>query len=95
MKELMIIKTEKMSYKGWFQNFSVEKNIFLFNGFEGHFIKTTFEDWVEYQVMYMTGYAIWNSNSSIGDTCFGNTTINLADFMSAFKEQFGMEIPTV
>ena len=95
MKEIIITKIEKNVINGWFQNFTVEKTIFLFNGIEGRFTKTTFDEWVEYEVCFMTGYAIWNSNSDIRNTCFGNTTADLTDFMSVFKERFGIEIPTV
>lgn len=96
MKELTIVKTENMKYKG-FRDFEVETIYFSFDGIEGRFMKTMFDTWTEYEVKFISGYAAWNTagDSSRLNTCFGNTSMDLSEFMLAFKEKFGIKIPAV
>ena len=91
MKELVIIKTDKMG----FDSFSTETTYFTFDGCEGRFIKTSIGDKVEYEAGFMTGYAAWNTVSDTANTCFGNTSMDLSEFMNAFHNKFGIDIPTV
>lgn len=95
MKEITIVNVDKMG----FGNFNTETIKFMFDGYEGRFIKTTLGDpsdcEIEYEAGYLTGYAAWNATSDHANTCFGNTSMDLSEFMKAFKEKFGIEIPTV
>lgn len=90
MKELIILSTDKMG----FENFRTETIKFEFDGCEGRFIKTLIGDTIEYEAGYLTGYASWN-NYGRANTCFGNTSMDLSEFMEVFEAKFGIEIPTV
>ena len=93
MKEIKITKSERMG----FDSFRTETIYFVFDEYEGRFIKTFMPYGVEYEVGYTTAYANWNTASRSATTLFNTNEglINYTEFLQAFKEKFGIEIPTV
>lgn len=91
MKEITMVRTEKMG----FGDFRADSIYFMFDGYEGRFIKTIMPYGMEYDVGYLVAYANWNSSGLVSNTMFGGTCIDLSEFITAFKNKFGIEIPTV
>ena len=95
MKELIIVSDE-LREENEFGYFRVVK--FNFNDFEGTFTSLTICGLQSNDVYYRLGYAAWNRCNTISQNTFKRDVDDIfhyAEFLQAFKEKFGIEIPTV
>ena len=95
MKELIIVSDE-LREENEFGYFRVVK--FNFNDFEGTFTSLTICGLQSNDVYYRLGYAAWNRCNTISQNTFKRDVDDIfhyTEFLQAFKEKFGIEIPTV
>lgn len=95
MKELVILsnETREENEMGFMK---VVK--FNFNNIEGSFSTTNICGMEMNDVSYNLGYASWDRCNNISQNTFSKSDDDLfhyVEFLEAFKEKFGIEIPTV
>lgn len=95
MKEIIITNEVVNEVPGFIKETQIN---FTFNGEAGNFNIQNVAGEKSYEVSYLIGYAHWNP--SIADypahiTFSKSGAIDYSEFLSAFKEKFGIEIPTV
>nr|DAD61758.1 MAG TPA: hypothetical protein [Caudoviricetes sp.] len=69
---------------------------FEFNGEPGTFTIQDVSDDIYYEVSYLLGYAYWSPTvyGYQSSSTFSNDVIDYSEFLRAFEEKFGNEIPT-
>lgn len=95
MKELVILSNEirEENEMGFFK---VVK--FMFNGHEGTFTTTNICGMEMNDVAFNLGFASWDRSGNVSKNTFtevDNDIFNYSEFLEAFNEKFGIEIPTV
>lgn len=93
MKELIIVSDE-LREENEFGYFRVVK--FTFNDFEGTFTSLTICSLQSNDVYYRLGYAAWNRYKTISQNTFKEDVDDIfhySEFLTAFAEKFGIEIP--
>ena len=95
MKELVIVNTEvrEENEMGFFR---VVK--FMFDGHEGTFTTTNICGMEMNDLSFNLGFASWDRQCNISKNTFNesdNDLFHYTEFLEAFNEKFGIEIPTV
>lgn len=93
MKELVIVSSE-IKEENEVGYFKVVK--FTFDGFEGTFTSLTLCGLQSNDVHYRLGYAAWNRYKTISQNTFKEDVDDIfhySEFLTAFAEKFGIEIP--
>ena len=93
MKELVIVSTEirEENETGFFKVIK-----FTFNGVEGTLTNMNICGMEINDVSYNLGYASWNGYRIISQNTFSKADDDIfhySDFINAFKNKFGIEIP--
>ena len=95
MKELVILSTD-VKEENEMGFFKVVK--FSFNDIEGTFTTTNICGMEMNDISYNLGYASWDKCGNISKNTFSlndDDLFHYTEFLEAFNEKFGIEIPTV
>lgn len=93
MKEIIVTKEHVDEVPSFIKETQIN---FTFNGEAGNFNIQNVAGSISYEVSYLVGYAHWNPtwDAFPTHTTFSeNGVIDYTEFLEAFKERFGVEIP--